>query len=71
MDIFTAEERNLMCIYDTRSKEALLSSIKESIPHIYEPEMQGIIETIIKKLKHISDSDFLDIYFVPDEMFNE
>ena len=33
-DIFTAEEINLMCIYDTSSRAALLSDLKLSLADV-------------------------------------
>ena len=68
-DLFTVEEINLMCIYDTSSRPALLSALQMSLVDVYEPEMQEIIINTISKLKKLSDVDFAEIGFYPAEEF--
>ena len=48
--MFSAEEINLMCIFDTSNKQNLLSDLRESLPNIYDPEMREIYENTIEKL---------------------
>lgn len=60
-DIFTVEEINLMCIYDTSNRTALLSDLKMSLVDVYEPEMREIFNTSIAKLEKLTDTEFSDI----------
>lgn len=66
--IFTAEEINLMCIYDTRSKDVLLKDLREALYDVYDLEMYEIYSSTIEKLEKISDEDFTDIgLYIADE----
>jgi hypothetical protein len=71
-DIFTVEEINLMCIYDTSDKAVLITELKNSLPEIYDPDMRDIYESAIEKLEKISDDDFSDIgFYIADEYIEE
>jgi len=71
--IFSAEEINLMCIFDTSSKENLLYDLWESLNDVYDPEMRDIYNSVIEKLGKISDVDFADIglYIADEFMYGE
>ena len=62
-DIFTVEEINLMCIYDTSSRTALLADLKQGLDDVYEHDMREIFGTAIAKLESITEDDFADIGF--------
>lgn len=71
-DIFTVEEINLMCIYDTSSRSALLSDLKMGLDDVYEPEMREIFDTAITKLEKLTEADFSNIgFYIADEYINE
>jgi hypothetical protein len=57
-DIFSVEEINLMCIFNTGDKAGLLAELSESLPGIYDPDMREIYESAIAKLETVSDEDF-------------
>ena len=59
--MFSQEEINLMCIFDTGDKEILIRELRDSLPDIYDPEMRDIYESTIEKLERISDKDFSEI----------
>jgi hypothetical protein len=66
--VFSQEEINLMCIFDTSDKEKLLSELRESLPDIYDPEMREVYESTIEKLERISDGDFSEVgLYIADE----
>lgn len=70
--IFTAEEINLMCIYDTSSRGALLSDLKMGLADVYDPDMREIFHTATAKLETLSDADFSDIgFYIADEYMDE
>ena len=67
-DIFTVEEINLMCIYDTGGRAALLSDLKQGLADVYEPDMREIFATAIAKLERITKDDFADIgFYIADD----
>jgi len=71
-DIFSVEEINLMCVYDTGNKAALAAELRGSLPDIYDPDMREIYESAIEKLERISDDDFSDIgFYIADEYIEE
>jgi hypothetical protein len=62
-DVFTAEEINLMCIYDISSRAVLLSDLKLSLADVYDPDMCEIFDTAISKLEKLTDTEFSNIGF--------
>lgn len=65
MDHFTVEEINLMCIYDISDRAQLIAEVKDSLPHVYEPEMREIMESVMDKLEHMTDSEYAKIGLFP------
>ena len=68
MQKFNVEEINLMCIYDTSSRNALLTELCDGLLYVDDPEARALMETVIGKLQAISDEDFDDIGFYPTFM---
>jgi len=70
---FTIEEINLMCIFDTSSRDALIAELTAAIPEFDEPELTEIAENVLTKLMAMSDDDFnaLDLYPVYDDYDEE
>ena len=69
--IFSQEEMNLMCIFDTSGRENLISELRDSLPDVYDPEMRDIYESTIEKLKKISDGDFCEIgLYIAEELID-
>ncbi len=64
--MFNTEEMNLMCIYDTGSRAALISSVRDSLSDVYDPELREIMENVIAKLEKLTDEDFSQIGFYAD-----
>jgi len=72
MDKFSAEEINLMCIYDTSSRQNLLADLITGLNDIYDPDMREVFESSIEKLEAISDDTFAGIHFqIADEFLEE
>lgn len=67
---FTFEEINLICIYDTGDRLGLIADIRGSLPHVYDMELRGIMETVIAKLEGMADVEFDAIDFVPADDSN-
>jgi hypothetical protein len=65
LTIFTVEEENLICIFDTSSRVALLNDIREALPEFDEPEICEIAENVIKILDDMTDAEFYELIFSP------
>lgn len=63
---FTVEEINLMCVYDTSDRGRLLTGIRESLPHLLEPELKELAQGIISRLEAMTDREFAALVHAPD-----
>ena len=66
--MFTYEEINLMCIYDTSSRKGLIAELTKMRKYL-EPDEVEILEltdSAIRKLRSISDEEFEELELVPD-----
>ncbi len=72
MERFTVEEMNLMCIYDTSSRDALLADLRTGLNDVYEPEMCDIFDNAIEKLERLTDEAFSEIgFYIADDFEDE
>jgi len=63
---FTVEEINLMCVYDTSDRGRLLAGIRESLPHLLEPELKELAQGVIVRLETMTDREFAALVLAPD-----
>ena len=63
--IFTVEEENLACIYDTSSRLNLISDISGAMPDFDEPEISDIAASVLSKLESMTDMDYAALTFHP------
>jgi hypothetical protein len=63
---FTVEEINLMCIFDTSSRDALIASLAAAIPGFDEPELVEIAEGAINRLSLMSSAGFAALELFPE-----
>jgi hypothetical protein len=63
---FTVEETNLMCIFDTSSRSALIAELTAAIPDFDEPELIEIAEGSISLLGKMTDEDFSALVLYPE-----
>ncbi len=63
---FTMEEENLICMFDTGSRTALISDLRGVMPDFDEPELREIAESALRKLDGMSDADFSALIFAPE-----
>ena len=70
---FTIEEINLMCIFDTGSRDSLIAELTAAVPEFDEPELIEIAENVLTILKAMNDDDYnaLDLYPVYDDYDEE
>ena len=63
MSKFTVEETNLICIYNTGSREGLISELSKMQTHLQkdETELLGFTYSVIDKVNAMKDDEFEDI----------
>ena len=72
-DRFSAEEINLMGIFDTTSREALRNDLLTALHVVYDPDMIEVIGGTLEKLDSLTDDEFVEIgiYIADDDAFTE
>ena len=72
LDRFSAEEINLMSIFDPADREALRNDLLTALHDVYEPEMIEIIGSTLEKLDSLTDDEFAKIgFYIADDEFTE
>jgi len=73
LDKFSAEELNLMSIFDTTNREALRNDLVAVLHDVYEPDMIEVFGSILEKLDTLTDEEFdeLGFYIADDDIFTE
>lgn len=61
---FTPDEISLICIYDTSSKDRLISEIQHAIPYIENVELSQIAKKVLQKLDAMTDAEFAVTEFI-------
>lgn len=65
-EIFTVEEVNLMCIFDTGSRDTLIAELSAAVPEFDESELIEITKTVLGKLRAMSGEDFAALGLYPE-----
>jgi hypothetical protein len=71
-ELFTVEEVNLMCIFDTSSRKRLISDISAAIGDFdagdpqSDAEIREIAENTLSKLNAMSDTEFAALELCPE-----
>ena len=65
---FTNDEMNLMCIYNTGSRESLMRELREMRGYIGadQPELLAMTDSALQKLENTSDEEFTKLELFPD-----
>jgi hypothetical protein len=73
LDKFSAEELNLMSIFDTADREILRSDLVTALHDVYEPDMIELFGSILEKLDGLTDEEFTEIgfYIADDDLLTE
>lgn len=68
MENFTFEEMNLMCIYNTGTREGLMAALSEMRGYLEadETELLALTDSTLEKLGRMSDADFDALELYPD-----
>ena len=70
-DIFSAEQLNLICLYDTSSRDALRNDLVTALHDIYEPDMTELFVSTLEKLDAITDDEFAGVGFYIAEDYED
>ena len=72
-DRFSAEEINLMGIFDTTSREALRNDLLTALHDVYDPDVIEVIGGSFEKLDSLTDDEFAEIgiYIADDDEFTD
>ena len=71
MNIFTVEEINLICIFDTSNRAKLISEMKSVPLADLDDEMQQLLFRVVQKLEKMNDEEFSRFDFAPAEFMDE
>jgi len=63
--LFTVEEENLLCVFDTSSRDRLIAGLRDAIDHFDEPELREIAESALQKLNALTGAEFSELIFSP------
>jgi hypothetical protein len=66
LDLFTIEEINLMCIFDTSGRQRLIDGIVSAMADFYDGELIEIAENALTKLNKLDDAEFDALDFYPE-----
>ncbi|MSS91088.1 hypothetical protein FYJ45_23470 [Eisenbergiella tayi] len=68
MGNFTFDEINLMCIYNTGTRQGLMDALKEMREYLEPDEMEltAITDSTLEKLSAMTDADFAALELYPD-----
>lgn len=65
---FTNDELNLMCIYNTGTRDGLLDALTVMREYLEpgEAELQELTDTVLDKLERMSDEEYATLELFPD-----
>lgn len=68
MGNFTFDEINLMCIYNTGTRQGLMDALKEMREYLEpdETELRTITDSALEKLSAITDADYAALELYPE-----
>lgn len=66
--IFTNDEINLLCLYNTETRTDLIDDLKFVMEFLSsdETELMELMTSVIKKLEDMTDEEFSEIELIPD-----
>ena len=68
MDKFTADELNLMCIYDTGTREGLIKQLRQMRGYLEadQPELMEMTDSALEKLEKMTDAEYAALDLTPN-----
>lgn len=58
---FTVEESNLLCIFQSKTREQAIKDIKSILKYQYDEDMEELCRNVIGKLEKISDEEYVQL----------
>lgn len=65
-DVFTLEEVNLICIFSTGNRPALITELLDASTDFEDDELLDIAISVLDKLARMTDEDFEALNFSPE-----
>ena len=62
-NVFTVEESNLICIFQSDSRTKVMEDINRALKHIDDTDMIELCENVVEKLRKMSDKQFKEFKF--------
>ena len=68
MNAFTNDEMNLMCIYNTGTKDGMIDALTAMREYLEpeEKELLDLTDSVLDKLEAMTDADFAELELFPD-----
>lgn len=68
MNIFTNDELNLMCIYNTGTRQGLMEELSSMKKYLEpdEAELLALTDSALSKLEKLTDEEYAQLELVPD-----
>ena len=66
-NVFTVEESNLICIFQSDSRTKVMEDINRALKYIDDTDMIELCENVLEKLVKISDEEFALLNFMMTE----
>ena len=66
--MFTNDEINLMCIYNTGTREGLIAELTQMRGYLgaEETELLALTDSALEKLRNMSDAEYAELDLFPD-----
>jgi len=68
MENFTFDELNLMCFYDTGTRQGLIDALTEMRGYLEadETELLALTDSALEKLRRMTDAEYAELDLFPD-----
>ena len=71
MKNFTVEEINLMCCFNTSSRKRLIDDMESVTLNNKDSEIAELMHKTVRKLEAMTDTEFEELYIMPDGMVDD
>jgi len=72
LDKFSAEELNLMSIFDTADRITLRNDLVTALHDVYDPDMTELIGSALERLDTLTDEEFTELgFYIADDEEDE
>ena len=68
MSTFTNDEMNLLCIYNTGTREGAMDALTAMCEYLEpdETELRELTDSVLEKLEHMTDEEYAELELFPD-----